>query len=78
MNTARQEVRFVLVKSVTCRNALMLHGRVQSMLGIGVGMKIKNKGKKIMPNHIKNRLIINGSKEQIEEVKNFLKAKDEE
>ena len=31
-----------------------------------------------MPNHIKNRLIINGSKEQIEEVKNFLKAKDEE
>ena len=29
-----------------------------------------------MPNYIKNRLIINGSKEQVEEVKNFLKPKE--
>ena len=31
-----------------------------------------------MPNYIKNRLIINGSNEQIEEVKNFLRAEHEE
>lgn len=31
-----------------------------------------------MPNYIRNRLIINGSKEEIEEVKNFLRTDDEE